>query len=217
MKKNISVMLMIFAFLFAVQAAAEVKIPDDALETASKTDQFILVRYTDASNADFRMYEKNDGGEWLEVISTSAYIGKNGMGKTREGDAKTPVGEFHFTMAFGRKDDPGCPIGYRKVDETDYWCGDSNSPLYNQFVSTRNYNNFNKDDSEHIIDYNPQYNYALNISYNEDGTPGKGSAIFLHCQGLKKYTGGCVSVTEEVMKNILKRVHKNCLILIKDK
>ena len=71
------------------------------------------------------------------------------------------------------------------------------------------------DDSEHIVDYEYPYQYCLNISFNEEGTPGRGSAIFLHCFGLNKpYTGGCVAVPEYIMQMVLKRVRADCVVVI---
>ena len=72
-----------------------------------------------------------------------------------------------------------------------------------------------RDDSEHIVDYEYQYQYCLNISFNEDGTPGRGSAIFLHCFGpLKPYTGGCVALPENIMKQVMQRVQPDCVVVI---
>ena len=186
----------------------------DSVNAAEDAEQLVIVSGTKGSNADFYFYEKNSNGEWEEIISCPAYIGKKGWGKTREGDLKTPRGVFHFTMAFGINDDPGCEIDYTKVDETHYWVGDSDSEKYNQFVSTRDYKNFNKKDSEHIIDYKLAYKYCLNISYNEDGTPGKGSAIFLHCYTKNKFTGGCVAIPEGKMIEVLRHVKDGCVIVM---
>ena len=186
----------------------------DSVNAAEDAEQLVIVSGTKGSNADFYFYEKNSDGEWNEIISCPAYIGKKGWGKTREGDLKTPRGVFHFTMAFGINDDPGCEIDYTKVDETHYWVGDSDSEKYNQFVSTRDYKNFNKKDSEHIIDYKLAYKYCLNISYNEDGTPGKGSAIFLHCYTKNKFTGGCVAIPEGKMIEVLRHVKDGCVIVM---
>ena len=202
-------------FLSAAYAENKNKIPDYALDVANTTTQFITVIGTGGSNAIFTMYEKDCEKDWQKVIVTPAYVGKKGFGKTREGDLKTPVGIFHFTKAFGINKNPGCSLGYTQVDETNYWCGDSNSPYYNQFVSTRDYNNFNKKDSEHIIDYALAYKYVLNISYNEDGKPGLGSAIFLHCFTKNHYTGGCVAISEEQMLEVLRRVKSDCKIIIR--
>ena len=184
------------------------------LNIAQETGQLAIVRGIKGSDAEFSFHVKDFDGKWSEIISCPAFIGKNGWGKTREGDMKTPKGVFHFTMAFGIKDFYGCKIGYTKVDDTNYWVGDSNSEYYNQFVSTSYYNDFNKKDSEHIIDYNPGYQYCLNISYNEDGVPRLGSAIFLHCYTKNKFTGGCVAIPEDKMAEVLENVRDDCIIIM---
>ena len=183
------------------------------LNAASDAEQLAIVSGTHGANARFSLHEKvND--EWCEIISCPAFIGKKGWGKTKEGDWKTPKGIYTFTMAFGIKEDPGCQMEYTQVDDSHYWVGDSSSEYYNQFVSTRDYDDFNKDDSEHIIDYTLAYKYCLNISYNFDGTPGKGSAIFLHCQTKNKFTAGCVAIPEEAMITVMKNVKAGCVVIM---
>ena len=77
------------------------------------------------------------------------------------------------------------------------------------------YPDLNLDDSEHIMDYTYQYQYCLNISYNADGTPGLGSAIFLHCLGDRKpYTGGCVAIPMEQMYFVMQHVSPDCVVVI---
>ena len=183
------------------------------LNAADNAEQLAIVSGTHGSNARFSLHEKvND--EWREIISCPAFIGKKGWGKTKEGDWKTPKGIYTFTMAFGINEDPGCQMEYTQVDNSHYWVGDSSSEYYNQFVSTRDYDDFNKDDSEHIIDYTLAYKYCLNISYNFDGTPGKGSAIFLHCQTKNKFTAGCVAIPEEAMITVMKNVKAGCVVIM---
>ncbi|MCR5346811.1 MAG: L,D-transpeptidase family protein [Fretibacterium sp.] len=184
------------------------------LKAVKDAEQIVIVSGTKGSNADFSMHEKDEDGQWHQVLSAQAYIGKKGWGKKREGDGKTPVGVFRFTMAFGIKADPGCPMGYTQVDDTHYWNGDSNSPRYNQFVSTRDGDKFSRKSSEHIVDYTLAYPYVLNISYNEEGTPNRGSAIFLHCYTRNHYTAGCVAIPEKVMIEVLKRVKDNCVVVM---
>ncbi len=60
----------------------------------------------------------------------------------------------------------------------------------------------------------PGYNYALNISYNEEGTDGEGSAIFLHCFDYKPFTGGCVAIAEPLMKTSLQKLKPDCQIVM---
>ena len=184
------------------------------LKAAENASQLAIVSGTHGSNAVFSFHEKDEAGTWREIISCNAYIGKKGWGKTREGDMKTPAGVYTFTEAFGILEDPGCPMGYTQVDDSHYWVGDSNSERYNMMVSTRDYDSFNKKDSEHIIDYSLPYKYCLNISWNYDRTPGKGSAIFLHCQSKNKYTAGCVAIPENVMREVVRRVKPGCVVVM---
>ncbi len=41
------------------------------------------------------------------LFTTTVYVGKNGLGKTGEGDSKTPIGTMHVLSAFGIKSNPG--------------------------------------------------------------------------------------------------------------
>ena len=183
------------------------------LEAAHNVDQLILVGVSEGSKALCSFYQK-EGGIWREIFTAQAYVGKNGLGKTREGDGKTPLGIFHFTKAFGIAPDPGCALPYTQVDATHYWVGDNASPLYNQFTSTTDGADFDLRESEHIIDYGQPYQYCLNISYNEDGKPGLGSAIFLHCYSHNTSTAGCVAIPEEKMRELLRMVRPGCRIVI---
>ena len=144
-------------------------------------------------------------------------VGLNGLcldADHREGCAQTPIGVYHFNKAFGIAADPGCAIPYIQVDDNTYWSGDPDRQ-YNQMVDIREVPDLVMDDSEHIVDYEYQYQYCLNISFNEDGTPGRGSAIFLHCFGpLKPYTGGCVALPENLMKMVMQTVREDCVVVI---
>ena len=184
------------------------------LPAAKDANQLFVVAAHEKTTAWVSMHEKDENGKWQMIMTTPGYIGKNGLGKTKEGDGKTPVGTFRFNAAFGIADDPGCTIEYTKVNDDTYWSGDNNIK-YNQMVSIKDYPNLNTDDSEHIVDYQYEYQYCMNISYNEEGTPGKGSAIFLHCLGDRKpRTGGCVAVPEEQMYYIMQHVDPDCVVVI---
>ena len=182
------------------------------LKAAKKNDQIIVVS-VDGGRRRLILYQKKKDGSWEKVLSTAANIGKNGMGKKKEGDHKTPIGNFTFTKALGIKSNPGTRLHYTKVDKTHYWVDDSGSSRYNQLVSTRTYRAFRH--GEHIIQYKKVYNYILAISYNKKGTPHKGSAIFLHVWRKKgSPTLGCVAVSESAMKKIMRRVKPGCRIII---
>lgn len=189
----------------------------DAVQDAQQV--LVVAAYSaEATDAWISLHEKQSDGSWNMVMTTPGFIGKNGLGKEREGDAKTPTGVFCFNAAFGIADDPGCAIPYVKVDDDTYWSGDPREGYhYNELVNVRELPGLDIEsgDSEHIIDYPYHYQYCLNISYNEAGVPGLGSAIFLHCLGpAKPFTGGCVAIPEDHMKFIMQRVDENTVVVI---
>ena len=184
------------------------------LKAAGNASQLAIVSGTHGSSARFSFHERDEGGTWREIVSCHAYIGRKGWGKTREGDMKTPSGVYTFTEAFGILPDPGCPMGYTQADDSHYWVGDSSSGRYNTMVSAREYDAFDRKESEHIIDYELAYKYCLNISWNAERTPGKGSAIFLHCQTKNKYTAGCVAIPEEDMREVMRHVKPGCVVVM---
>ena len=185
------------------------------LKVAKETDNIMLVipLSYESFSAYFYYYFK-EGNEWTEIMSTEARIGLNGLGKEREGDKRTPIGKFKFNSYFGIKDNPGTSLPYIKVTDSIYWNGDSNSKKYNSLVDLKNYTDFNTSESEHLIDVNPGYEYAMNMNYNEDGTPYKGAGIFLHCYTERPYTAGCVALPEEDMKTVLMKANSNSVIII---
>lgn len=174
---------------------------------------------TDLTTATISMHERDKDGSWKQILSTPGYVGKNGLCADEahaEGCGQTPLGVYRFNKAFGIAKDPGCRIPYTQVTDDTYWSGDDREGMhYNEMVSFKEYPDLDMENSEHIVDYEYQYQYCLNISFNEEGTPGRGSAIFLHCLGpVKPYTGGCVAVPENIMKLIMQRVDPDCVVVI---
>ena len=186
------------------------------LDCANETDQIVLVDYTGGSKAVLSVHEKQDG-VWTELASCDAYVGKKGIGKTKEGDKKTPTGTYNLTAPFGIKDDPGAQMAYLKVTKYHYWCGDSSSKYYNQLVDEREVSRKHKSSDEYLIKYKGAYNYCMFIDYNAEGTPNKGSCIFLHCTGKNKYTAGCVAIPEKMMKQIICWAREGTKIVIRKK
>lgn len=205
------------------------------LEVAKYTDQIIVVAVSE-DDATLCFYEKNtehendcednektgskrkEGEEiknsWSLVLKTEAVIGENGLGKTKEGDGKTPIGIYSFTNCFGILKNPKAKMDYVQVDKSYYWVDDSDSNYYNQFVSTDvvapDWNS-----AEHILEYGESYHYVLATSYNIERIPGKGSAVFLHCTSEKsEVTQGCIAVPEVYMQEIVKRVEPQSVLII---
>ncbi len=186
------------------------------LDAAKDADQLFIVAAYEKTSAWVSMHEKDENGKWQMIMTTPGFIGKNGLGKTKEGDGMTPVGTFGFNAAFGIADDPGCAIPYTKVDDDTYWSGDvRDGKQYNKMVSLKDYPDLDKENSEHIMDYTRHYQYCLNISYNDACKPGAGSAIFLHCLApAKPFTGGCVAIPMNQMKLVMQKVKPDCKVVI---
>ncbi len=192
----------------------------DQAKDESVKQLFVVAGMAEESTAaTVSMHERDKDGNWKQILSTPGFVGVNGLcedGDHAEGCGQTPMGVYKFNRAFGIEDDPGCAIDYVKVDDNIYWSGDqSEGRHYNEMVDIRDYPDLDMENSEHIIDYDYQYRYCLNISFNEDGTPGRGSAIFLHCFGpYKPYTGGCVALPENIMKQVMQEVDPDCVVVI---
>ncbi len=220
MKKVLAILwaVVIIASFSVVSAAQREASPDwvKNLPQAKTANQLFVVAGIGKTTVWVSMHEKDKDGNWSVMMTTPGFMGKEGLHKTMEGDAKTPVGTFRFNAAFGIADDPGCAIPYRKVDENFYWSGDVRPGMkYNQMVDVREMPDLDTAGSEHLVDYNPHYTYCLNISYNEQGTPGLGSAIFLHCFGpYKPYTGGCVALPVANMRFVMQNVRPDCVVVI---
>ena len=184
------------------------------LPQARQAEQLLIVAGVGKTTAYVTMHQKNADGSWQQLLTTPGLIGKEGLGKTREGYAGTPCGTFHFTCAFGFAPDPGCTaFPYLQVDESYYWSGDPR--CYNVMVHLPDMPDLDTANSEHLTDYFVHYQYCLNISYNEEGVFGAGSAIFLHCLGpVKPYTGGCVAIPHEEMRRVMQLVQPNCVVVI---
>ena len=159
-------------------------------------------------------------GAWTQVIApVKAVMGRKGMGKTVEGDEKTPLGMFRMDTPFGiRPPEAGFPAEYLQVGAQHYWSGDhrdisvrqadgtvKTASTYNRLVDLANAPELDKGRSEHLAAITEEYKYCINIGYNAACEKGKGSALFLHCinKNSNRGTGGCVAVDEEVMKQVL--------------
>ena len=184
------------------------------LEVAKYANQIVVVSVQE-DEATLCLFERvSESEKWELILETEAVIGKNGLGKTKEGDGKTPIGVFRFIHAFGIKEDPGAKLDYIQVNENHYWVDDGASNYYNQFVSTEDVLPDWKS-AEQICKYDETYHYVLATSYNDQKIPGFGSAVFLHCMSqTKDATAGCIAVPEVYMREIIKRVEIDCVLII---
>ena len=171
-------------------------------ENTYSTNPYHMTCLISGTKCTFTVYEWRYD-RYQALFSTPGVVGRNGAGKTREGDGKTPLGTFTVGNAYGILDDPGSQIPYRKVTSNMYWCGNSESPYYNTLITTGG----GHPNDEHLIDYAGVYNYLLDVGYNTARTPYKGSAIFLHCwRGADSTTAGCIAIPENMMRKTLETI-----------
>ena len=175
----------------------------------SQVKQLIFVKYTGGTEALVSLYQKTSSG-WDCLLSCPGYVGREGIGKIKEGDEKTPVGIFSLTSAFGIKDNPGARMDYVKIHPNLYWCGDEHA--YNRLIDIRE--TPHECLGEHLIEFAPHYHYGFFTDFNRECVYGRGSAIFFHCSGPKPYTGGCVAVAEENMVFLLQRTEPGAKLCI---
>lgn len=164
----------------------------------------VLVKYTEGSNAEVSYYLRKDG-DWQLDDTCRAFVGKNGLGKEKEGDAKTPEGEFNASSAFGILPNPGTEVPYIEVQTSTFAC-DEEGEYYNQIIDTVGTGHQCKGEDMHNLA--PDYNYGFALDYNKENVYPKGSNIFFHCTGSSTSTHGCVAVDESFIKHILETCGK---------
>ena len=171
-------------------------------KVSQRTNQIILV-----VNNKLTFWNKDKNGNWNEDLSTNARLGYGGLTDNKhEGDGATPTGAYPILYGFGFGSNPGTRLEYKKITNNSYFVDDVNSKYYNQWHVGKGQK------GEHMIDH-PQYKYGMVIGYNTNHKKGKGSAIFLHCNG-RGSTAGCVSVPESTMLKLLKSTHEGAYIII---
>lgn len=186
------------------------------IAAASETDSLILVVGQEGEKVELSYHTKGEDNLWKEEFSIAGRYGKNGAtGEKREGDKKTPLGTYRFTMAFGVKENPGSVLPYHELTATDYWVDDPDSRYYNRLVDSKTVKKDWKS-AEHMASIVPFYHYGLALNYNSECVPGLGSAIFLHCMNGAADTGtsGCVKIPEEYMKLLVQNVDEETRIVI---
>ena len=75
----------------------------------------------------------------LELNETNAYIGKKGTTiDKKEGDGKTPIGEFYLGLAFGVHSENEVKhkanVKYIQLNNEMYWVDDPKSKYYNKYI-----------------------------------------------------------------------------------
>ena len=142
-------------------------------------------------------------------------IGKRGISiKKREGDKKTPKGEFRLKYILYRKDrifKLKTKLKKIPINKKMGWCDDPNSDQYNKII-----NYPFKFSAEKLWKKENIYDIIIIIDYNLNPViKNKGSAIFLHI-AKKKYqpTNGCIAVNKKNIRLITSTLNKKTKLKI---
>ena len=140
-------------------------------------------------------------------------IGKRGISiKKKEGDKRTPKGEFKLRYILYRKDrvfDLQTTLKKIKIDKKMGWCDDPKSSYYNKIIKYPF-----KYRSEKLWRKDNIYDIIIIIDYNLNPViKNKGSAIFLHI-AKRNYqpTDGCIAVSKKNIKLLLSKINKKTKI-----
>ncbi len=142
--------------------------------------------------------------------------------KGREGDEKTPLGDFKLRFGLYRPDKlppPKSPLTFWPLCQTDGWCDAETDPAYNRFIR-RPY----PASHEPLWREDGAYDIILVMSHNDsppqvdkNGT-GLGSAVFIHITQIDdRQTLGCIAITPDNMTKLLPYLHVGMDIKIHDR
>jgi len=125
----------------------------------------------------------------------------------REGDAKTPLGNYHLRFGLYRADRlprPKSPLTFRPLREDDGWCDAPNNPAYNRFIRLPY-----PASHEELWREDGAYDIILVMSHNDSPPIAElGSAVFIHIsQPDDRRTMGCVALAPEDMVQLLPKLH----------
>jgi|GEM_PF-1841824 len=149
-----------------------------------------------------RTWQLQSDGRFVQVFGAFiAYVGKHGVGPTREGLGKTPTGTFTLTRAFGNRPNDGTKLPYFRAGVHDWWDENPASPHYNRHVVS---SVSPGGDSENLYDAGLAYTHAVVINYNMNPVvKGAGSGFFLHVS-FGAPTQGCIAIPENQLTRVMR-------------
>ncbi len=161
----------------------------------------VKVYHAQGHTARVAWFEKR-GESWVQVSDEwEATIGRNGLGKTKEGDGKTPVGVYPLGDVFGY-DMLATKMPFFKSDRDLICVDDAKSRYYDRIVDrSRVIEDFTSFETMRRED--DLYAMVVRVGYNPDHIPGKGSCIFLHVKNGDRPTAGCVGLPKAAMAKLI--------------
>jgi L,D-peptidoglycan transpeptidase YkuD (ErfK/YbiS/YcfS/YnhG family) len=142
-------------------------------------------------------------------------IGEKGLTKNKkEGDKKTPKGQFEIENLYFREDrikKPSTSLKCIKIEKDMGWCDDI------RFVKKYNklFKITKKIKHEKLKRKDCKYDLLIPIKYNfKKPIVGLGSCIFIHITKNYKPTAGCIALKKKDMLILLKLIKRNTKIMI---
>lgn len=132
----------------------------------------------------------------------------------REGDGRTPIGDWPIRGLLFRPDRASPPAGltlpWRWLRPADGWSDDPADPAYNRAV--RHPHGFS---AERLWREDGLYDVIVLTGHNDaPPVPGLGSAIFLHCWRDAQPTEGCVALPRDTLLALLPRIGRDAVLSI---
>ena len=161
------------------------------------------------------IYIKNKHTLQIDDFIFKCCIGKKGLTiNKKEGDKKTPKGNFHIENLYYRKErikKPKTSLKCVEIKNDMGWCDDINFPKkYNKLVKISK-----KFKTEKLKRRDYKYDLFIPIKYNfNKPIIGKGSCIFIHLTKDYKSTAGCIALKRKDFLIMLKLIKKNTKIKI---
>ncbi len=160
------------------------------------------------------IYLKNKHTLEVDDFKFRCSIGKNGKSeKKKEGDKKTPVGNFGIENLYYRSDrikKPSTKLKCIKIKKNMGWCDDPlDNKNYNKLITMK------KIKHEKLYRKDHKYDLIIPIKYNYlKPVKLKGSCIFIHLTNNYKPTAGCIAIKKSDFLLILKLINKKTKIKI---
>lgn len=154
---------------------------------------------------------------WLTVAGRSipVALGRAGiLANKREGDGGTSKGSFHPRTLWWRADRHPRPRTFlptRAIRADDAWCENPRDRHYNRPVR------MDRDQAgDRLARADHLYDFIVEIDHNTSPrVSGRGSAVFLHlARDNFGPTAGCVSMTKEAMRHLLRSLGRKTKIVI---
>ena len=161
------------------------------------------------------IFVKNKHTLHIDDFKFKCCIGKKGVTKNKkEGDKKTPQGNFKIENLYFRKDrkeKPSTLLKCIEIKKNMGWCDDVRFPnKYNKLIKVEK-----KVKHEKLRRKDYKYDFMIPILYNSKKILlGRGSAIFIHLTKNYLTTAGCITLKRKDFLILLKLINKNTKIKI---